>query len=130
MHTNFIAIVALVVSVLGLLFQHLGVITDIKERLTRLETKTELFWKCIEENMVKLLKSYPTNPRKDILLDKMLHNELNLESAQELRTVLKGEMDIELAESNNSNALTYVLVISRLEQIIFDKNTGKIKCHT
>ena len=118
---NYLSLVAIFISVFGLLFQYFGIISDIKERITRLETKTELFWKCVETGVVGMLKTYPTNVNKDVLLDNMLHNELTLDDAQELRSILKGEMEL----AKKENILIYVLALGRIEQVIFELTPRK-----
>ena len=120
---NYLSLTAIFISVFGLLFQHFAVISGIKERITRLETKTELFWKCVETGIVGMLKSYPTNISKDVLLDKMLHNELTLDNAQELRLIIKEEMEL----TKKENVLIYVLALGRLEQVIFELMPRKEK---
>ena len=123
MTDNYLSLTAIFISVFGLLFQHFAVISGIKERITRLETKTELFWKCVETGIVGMLKSYPTNISKDVLLDKMLHNELTLDNAQELRLIIKEEMEL----TKKENVLIYVLALGRLEQVIFELMPRKEK---
>lgn len=98
--------------------QNLKFAEDIKE----LQTKTELFWKCVEGGIVKMLKSYPTNICKDVLLDKMLHDELTLDDAQTLRTILKEEMNLD-----KEKALVYVLALGRIEQVIYSLQGKKEK---
>jgi hypothetical protein len=115
----YLPVAAIIVSICGLLFQYFGVITRILERLTRIETKTDLFWKCVESGVVTMLKTYPSKVAKDVLLDKMVHNELALQEAQELRTILCEEMK---PKENGAERLAYVLALARLEQIIFDLN--------
>jgi hypothetical protein len=107
--------VAIGVSVCGLLFQHFAVTAKIQERITRLETKVELFWSSIEKSVAPMLKSYPTNVEKDILLDKMTLGELSLDEAYHLRTILMEEAKIE-----RDKAIAYALALARLEQIIYD----------
>ena len=109
-------IITIALFVLGGFVQYFAFNTKIQTRLTALETKTELFWKCIEGNVVGLLKSYPTNIKKDILLDKMIKNELTLDDAYELRTIITGEMET----NKGKDTLIYILTLGRLEQIIFD----------
>lgn len=122
---NIGSIVAILIAISGFIFQQFGVISGIKERLSSLETKMDLFWKGIENKVVEMLKSYPTFLEKDVLLDKMTRKELNQEEAERLRTILTGEMD----KNNNDDArkIAYVLVIGRLEQIILDIK-DKTKC--
>ena len=68
-----------------------------------------------------MLKTYPTNVNKDVLLDNMLHNELTLDDAQELRSILKGEMEL----AKKENILIYVLALGRIEQVIFELTPRK-----
>jgi ribosome biogenesis SPOUT family RNA methylase Rps3 len=114
MNPTYLSIFAICLTIIGLLFQHFAVLSGIKERITALETKMELFWKAIETNVSQLLKSYPTNIDKDILLDKLSNRELTLEDAQALRTVLIGEMEC----TKTNNKLAYILIIARVEQTI------------
>ena len=121
MDSQSLSIFAIVLSVCGLAFQQFGVLSKMKERITSLETKIDLFWKAIENNVVTLLKTYPTNITKDVLLDKLTNDELTLEDAQLLRTILLGEM-----ATAAEKKLAYVLIVARLEQKIFDlKNNNK-----
>lgn len=119
---------AIIIAVVGLLFQHFGVIARIKEemgrentlireRISALETKTDLFWKIVETEVAERLKS-PAHKRKDDLLDKMKAHSLTLEEAEELAEIVK-------AEYNNPHErkhieLGYILVIGRLEQIMHE----------
>ena len=116
---EYLPIIAICVSIIGLLYQQFGVLENIKERLSALETKMDLFWKAIEGNVAHMLKTFPTNINKDILLDEFSKGELTLEEAQKLRTILMGEMEIS-DKSAIGNKLAYVLVIGRLEQVIHD----------
>lgn len=113
---NYLPIFAIGVSIIGLLFQHFFCIAKIQERLAALETKTDLFWKGVEHMVIPMLKSFPTDIGKDVLLDKMLHNELTLADAQTLRLILTEEFT-----GNGDKSLIYILALGRLEQIIFDK---------
>ena len=122
MESIYLSITAISLTVIGLLFQHFAVLSKIKERLTALETKMDLFWKAIEGNIVKMLKTFPTNINKDILLDKLSQKELDIMEAEKLRTILIGEMET----TKTNNKLAYVLVIARLEQLLWDiRNNNK-----
>jgi len=107
--------IALGVSVFGLLFTYFGFIARILERLKDVETKVGLFWASIEKSIPALLKSYPTNVEKDVLLDKMVRTELTLDEAYRLRTILMEE-----AQRDREKAVAYALAVARLEQIIYD----------
>lgn len=116
MASTYLSICAIFLTVVGLLIQHFCVLSAIKERLVRLETKMELFWGTIETNVSKMLKTYPTNIRKDILLDKFANKELVRDEAFELRTILIGEL--EATGMKRQETLAYILVIARIDQII------------
>ncbi len=122
MNGIYLSIGAMILTVIGFLFQQFSVLAGVKERLTALETKMDLFWKAIEGNVIKLLKTYPTEIDKDVLLDKFSRRELSKEEAYQLRTILIGEMET----TKTNNTLAYVLLIGRLEQILHEnKNNCK-----
>ncbi len=115
---EYLPVFSIFIAIFGFLFQQFGVISEMKERLVSLETKMEIFWKAIESNLGSMLKSYPSNLEKDLLLDKMMRKELTLEDAERLRTIIIGEM-----ETNNGDEvkkIAYVLLGARIDQIIFD----------
>jgi len=104
--------IAIAVSILGLILQYFAFIVNIQTRLSTVETKIDLFWKAIETNVIKMLKNYPTNINKDVLLDKLVNHELSLQEAQLLRTILIGDMN---NIQDHHNQLAYVLGIARVE---------------
>lgn len=110
-------LIAVLVSLAGILGKYYKSISSMKERLTRLETKMELFWKIVENNVGRLLKS-PRQPRKDELLDKLSGNSLNREEAAELKEILEREFAKKGKRSQLS--LAYILALGRLEQVLFD----------
>jgi hypothetical protein len=117
--SEFLPVLAIIIAVAGLLYQHFGMITGIKERLIALETKVDLFWTAIESRVIEMLKS-PNHLEKDELLDKLLHKEITLQEAQTLRTILNEELT-HREEMDNGMRLAYALMIGRLEQIIFQE---------
>jgi hypothetical protein len=124
----FVTIVGLIV---GFVIQYFAVImrleerfsdalSQMKERISAVETKMDLFWNGVKDKVINLLKSYPTYIEKDVLLDKMAHDELTLDEAQKLRTILTAEMDSDPDKSTNSWA--YVLALGWLAQLIHSKS--------
>lgn len=117
-------VIAIMVSVLGLTYQHFAVLsrmkddmTRVKERLAALETKTGLFWNMVEKKMSKLLMSFPTNIPKDELLLKFSEGRVTLDEAETLRCMLI--LEEEQGEVKGSpQALIYLFIIERLNQII------------
>ena len=115
MNSEYLSIISIFLTTLGFLFLWFGIISGMKERISRLETKMELFWKAIENNVSALLKTFPTNINKDVLLDKLSNGELSMEEAQTLRTILIGEM-----EKFKNKKIAYILMLARIEQLIYE----------
>lgn len=113
---DYLAIGAMVVSVAGLLITYFGFILGVNERVTKVETKVELFWKVVETNVGQLLKS-PVHIEKDLLLDKLAHQELTIKEAETLRSILTDEMQL---KGRNDSIIAYALIIGRLEQILYE----------
>ncbi len=126
---EYLPIIAIVVSVGGLLFQYFGWITkilgrfaEITGRLIRLETQIDLYWKSVESVVIGALKTFPTDIGKDVLLDKLMHNELTLYEAERLRTILEEEMK----QNNDYDKMwAYALSFQRLAKILVDLRESK-----
>lgn len=91
----------------------------LSERIAVLETQNklehDLFWKNIENKIINILKSFPTNVEKDHLLDKFISKDINLHEATLLKTILEGELKITEKEK-----FGYILILARLEQLIYE----------
>ena len=102
----------------------LGEHIKVLERLACLETRMEMYWGSIDGKLVYMLKSYPTNLEKDILLDRQLRSVLTLSEAERLRTIISCEFELEKTKKPEEKAtgfmMAYILELGRLEQIIFD----------
>ena len=115
MDTNVgISLAAIIIAVLGLSWQYFQVIGGIKERMARLETKMEVFWKVIEKNVAAILKA-PTHVDFDALLDKMVAGSLTLEEAYKLQDALNSN-----PHSDKTKMLASALMLGRVSQIIID----------
>ncbi len=99
-------------------------LAELKNKVSGLETKTDLFWRCIESNVGNILKSFPSNLPKDVLLTKMIERKLSLEEAETLREILDNEMN---AEENTSLRFAYILALAGLAQTIHDKRKDTVK---
>lgn len=118
--TEILAISSIAISILGLLFQYFKWIVTEEKRISTLETKMGLFWNLVEKNFPKILHS-PHTPSLDTLLDKMSERTLNLDEAQDLREQLKCELTGKVAvRSKDNELLVIVMLLGRLEQIIYD----------
>ena len=96
-----------------------GIIADIKTQIMEQRTKIELFWRCIETNLGALLKTYPSQIDKDLLITKMTERKLSLEEAEKLKEILLGEMEATKKE-DKPILLVYIIAIAGLTQIIYD----------
>jgi hypothetical protein len=118
---DYLPLASIVISVLGLLITYFGFVLKVSERITKVETKVELFWKVVETNVGQLLKS-PTHVEKDMLLDKLAHRELNIKEAEQLRGILTDEMQL---KGRDNGIIAYALIIGRLEQILYELRTAR-----
>lgn len=117
-----VSICAVVLCAAGLTFQHFGVLSSIKERLTAVETKVSLFWQAVGVKVADMLKS-PTNLRKDELLDKVKNGNMTMAEAIELKGILEKEFRDKDLDSGLSVA--YVCMIGHLELKIYEINRGE-----
>ena len=121
---NYIAIAAVIISVLGFVTTYFGFIIRITERLAKIETKTNLFWGMVEEKVAGSLKQ-PTHKVKDDLLDKLTVKNINSEEIDELLDILRDECTL---DERKDLLLNYHLVISHLEVMKHENfSNGKIK---
>jgi hypothetical protein len=101
-------------------------------RLTRMETKMELFWNAIGTSMANLIKQ-PTHFRKDELMDKLIPKNLphlpesNIDELVELKLILKDEL-ITLQEIKDPKSIAYSLAIAYIDQILYDKGLFNGEC--
>ena len=121
---DYIAIAAVIISVLGFITTYFGFIIRITERLAKIETKTNLFWGMVEEKVAGSLKQ-PTHKVKDDLLDKLTVKNINSEEIDELLDILRDECKL---DERKDLLLNYHLVISHLEVMKHENfSNGKIK---
>jgi uncharacterized protein YsxB (DUF464 family) len=99
-------------------------IHEIKTQIANMQTKTDLFWKCIETHLSSLLKSYPSDIEKDVLLTKMAERKLTINEAHQLKEILICEMNIKKSQ-DKSIIIAYTLAIAGLEQIIYEIEKGQ-----
>jgi hypothetical protein len=110
----------------------MDLLTDQGNRLTRMETKMELFWNAVGTSMSKLIKQ-PTHFRKDELMDRLVAEnrshlpESTIDELVELKLILKNEL-VELQEAKDPKSLAYSLAIAYIDQILYDKGLFKGEC--
>ena len=118
---NSLPIIAIIVSIAGLLFQYFGMIAGIKERLAKIETKVELFWKVVEENIPKLLMRNST-PETDKLVAELTNPEMPETHLSKLKVLLR----VELQESKDkAEILAVIMALGRIEQRLFETKRKK-----
>ena len=117
-----LALIAIGVSATGLLAQHFVSIAKLKERLVRIETKVDVFWKAVEGRLVDMLHS-PHSPEVDVLLDKMKQGGLSLDEAIHLRN----QLDMQYTNANPHRNIALILVLGRLEQVIVELKPKSVK---
>lgn len=89
-------------------------------RLVALETKTSLFWKVVEDGVIDMIKQ-PVHLEKDGLLDNF--QTLDGEGLQKLKFMLQDEL-LGLRKNKDPKIVAYVLMLARIDQILFEKNCG------
>lgn len=121
MYEEILPFLAIGISVSGLLLQYFKVVGDMKSqffaldsRVAKLETKTELFWNAVGAGVTSMLK-HPHEGELDGLLDKFRDNSLNLGEARMLKSMLMKQ-----ASDRSAEYIAVILVLARLEQVIFD----------
>lgn len=111
------AYIAIVISILGVLFNYFAFVVRQEGRITRLEVQSGIFWKALENKLADMLKS-PTHLSKDILLDKFKDDCLDEAETMILRTMLTEEY-------NKKKTLELSMFISRLETRLQMKNLDR-----
>lgn len=159
--STIIAIVAVSISAVGMLWTYFGGILSIKKelseavekirtehtnsnksfsniileqsnRITKIETKMELFWNAVGGVMSSLIKQ-PIHFKKDQLMDKLIPENLphlpetTIEELFELKTILNDEL-VTLRETKDNKSLAYALAIAYIDQILYDKGVLKGAC--
>jgi hypothetical protein len=123
----------LLVSVIGLLYVHFGVIMKLKDDMAKIKDdsskcisdlqtdvgkiklQTELFWGIVEKNVVNMIKNTPEDSTYDIYLEKFLQRTIKLDEAVELRSMLN-----EKASTEKDSLFGYVIILGRIGVMIED----------
>lgn len=123
---DYSAIIVALTALVTLFWKHLGPDARTRngqvvlaERLARIETKLDLFWKVVEQNIPRLLKR-PTHKRMDDLLDKMSMGGLNGDHSEAKELILLLEED--LKQQDSTRVLATTLILARLHQLV--ENNG------
>lgn len=119
---EYLPILAIIVSIVGLLFQYFGMHLSLVQRVQSLETKTELFWKIVESRMPRLIADSPNPPvtRKNELLHKMEDHTLTVDEIKELICILHTD-DM----NDGDKVVARAMVTARLEMLLHDLTQQK-----
>ena len=129
------SIIAIFVSIFGLMFQYFAWVLSMKrdmstlsERIAVQETKMEHFWNAIGSSVTSMIKQ-PVHFRKDELMDK-LQMEMQGEYGAikeiellELRSILEDEID-ELRQLKDPKVIAYALALAYISQKLITRNTN------
>jgi hypothetical protein len=118
------AVITVITVIVGWLINYFSVIVKIKEDIADLKAVVNLFRKGLESKVADMLKSYPSNLGKDVLLEKYKLGELNLDEAETLRTILIEELK---SNTNPPKEAVYALALATLEPLIYDLRKRRIK---
>jgi hypothetical protein len=97
--------------------------TDMLERIVKIETKMELFWKAVEGSAIAMLH-HPTTLRKDDLLNRF--PSITDEELCELKDILGSEFHDRKA-SQDPKLLAYALMSARIDSELLDRK-ARDKC--
>jgi hypothetical protein len=112
-----LSIVAIFISILSSIWGVLKYGIRMENRLTRLETKTELWWNTVADQVKGVLQQ-PTHFRKDDLLDRF-PNIINQELV-ELKDIIVSELT-ELKKTKDPKVASYAIWKARVELECLDR---------
>lgn len=95
------------------------------DRLTRLETKMELFWTAMTDNAIKALH-HPTETRADLLLLKFKEKTITLAEMEELKQLIRCRLDSKLAKKKNGESYWATFMLARIDMALVDAGAIKI----
>lgn len=120
--TSIVSLIVAILSMIGLFLEHFKT----REKIVRLETQVEPFWKLVQDNVHALIRAVVKdedphvkhNPngegRKRELLDKLEKKILSPDEAKELQVVLQRE----LAEARQRGDIATIIAILLLLALI------------
>lgn len=121
-----ISIIAVIISGASFLFAYVKGVkeqeqrwSELDKRLSKLETKMELFWNYVDDNMGKIIHS-PHTPEVDALLEKM--PKVTLFEAEKLKCLLIPDWE---KERDPVKKKVYGWYLARIESLIIDKKDEK-----
>jgi hypothetical protein len=102
-------------------------VSSLENRLTKSETKMELFWKSVGGVVSTIIKQ-PIHFEKDELMDKLTGKRDTMSSKElyRLREILTDEIG-EFTAVKDPKAMAYALALAYIEQILFDRLDGRVE---
>lgn len=105
-----ISVAGLLLSVVSAGFVYFEGVLKNRERLTRLETKVEIFWKDVTYDAAKILHTpHPENERRDYLLEQFVEQQITRDELKELISLLKSIIEESWREMGERTAASQML---------------------
>lgn len=114
-------IVSIVIGIatltLTMIINYFAFTVKISQRVTKLETSYEVFWKVLDPHLAQIIHS-PVHTRRDKLVEKLVNNRQHLDrkEAKELGVILEGC----LADCTQNQKLAAALLLARLAAITLE----------
>lgn len=89
------------------------------EKITRLDTKMELFWNSMSDYAAQALH-HPETPEIDALLDKWRDRSISIAEMERLRTLLAERVAQKIGKQENGEVYWMTFLISRLTAKLMD----------
>jgi hypothetical protein len=118
------AIVALA-AIIGLVWSYFRELGDIKQRLTTLETKTEPFWKFVNESIPEMLIKGKGNPEPYTRRDELLLRYRDGIILPHERDELLGLLEAEREEAKKKNDIAILILLGLLIAALIAASSSK-----
>uniref|UniRef100_A0A6M3LFC5 Uncharacterized protein n=1 Tax=viral metagenome TaxID=1070528 RepID=A0A6M3LFC5_9ZZZZ len=109
-------VISIILGVVTLTFtmivNYFAFVSKTNGRLTRLESRVDVFWKVLEPHLANIIHS-PTHPRRDKLVDKLVNKSLTDGEDVELKQLLRECLD----DCRQDQKLAASLLLARVESI-------------
>ena len=91
----------------------------LRERLTAIETKVEVFWRSVAIDAAKILHTpHPENARRDELLERFVEGIIDREELKELIVTLKKIIDDTFREFGERTAASNLLRVIEMQYVV------------
>lgn len=108
--SDIIALIAVGISAIGIVVVYVEGVIKMRERMTKVETKIEIFWKDVCYDAAKILHTpHPENQRRDFLLEQFMAQKITRDELAELIMLLKKIIDEKWREMGERTAASNML---------------------